>query len=109
MTNEDLMRHLANWADYMKQPTHKLGYPSQSLCMNGGGGSSDDEFEILCDEVDTRCAKIMDGIIDSISMPQRVAVNHVWLHVNHFYPTQDLDYEEALERINRLADKRGLL
>lgn len=108
MTNEDLMRHMANWADYMKVPTHKLGYPSQSLCMSSGGGSSDDEFEHMCSEVDIRCAQIMDGIIDSISMPQRVAVNHVWLHVKHCYPTQELDYIEALEHIGKLADKRGL-
>lgn len=109
MTNEDLMRHMANWADYMKVPTHKLGYPSKSLCLETGGGSSDDEFEHMCAEIDTRCAKIMDGIIDSITQPQRTAVNHVWLHVEHHYPTQALDYEEALEHIRRLADKRGLI
>lgn len=109
MTNEDLMRHMANWADYMKVPTHKLGYPSKSLCMATGGGSSDDEFDHMCSEVDIRCAQIMDGIIDSISQPQRVAVNHVWLHVKHCYPTQILDLEEAYEHIGKLADKRGLV
>lgn len=109
MTNEDLMRHMANWADYMKQPTHKLGYPSKSLCISSGGGSSDEEFNILCDEVDIRCAQIMEGIIDSISLPQRVAVNHVWLQVKHCYPTQELDLNEAYANINRLAEKRGLI
>lgn len=109
MTNEDLMRHMANWADYMKQPTHRLGYPSKSLCISSGGASGEDEFDIMCEEVDIRCAQIMDGIIDSISMPQRVAVNHVWLHVKHCYPTHELDYEEALEHIGKLADKRGLV
>ncbi len=109
MTNEDLMRHMANWADYMKVPTHRLGYPSKSLCISSGGASGEDEFDIMCEEVDIRCAQIMDGIIDSISMPQRVAVNHVWLHVKHCYPTQILDLEEAYENISKLADKRGLV
>jgi hypothetical protein len=108
MTNEDLMRHMANWADYMKVPTHKLGYPSQSLCMSTGGGSSDDEFEHMCNEVDIHCAKIMDGIIDSISLPQRTAINHHWLGVKHCYPTQILDIEEAYQNIKKLCDKRGL-
>lgn len=108
MTNEDLMRHMANWADYMKVPTHKLGFQSKSLCFESGGSSSDDEFEHMCNEVDIRCAKIMEGIIYSISKPQIVAVEHVWLHVAHHYPTQELDYSEALENIIRLANKRGL-
>lgn len=108
MTEERLAWHLANWADYMRQPSSKLGYPSKSLMIASGGGSSDEEFDIMCEEVDTKCAQAMDGIIDSITQPQRTAINHVWLKVSHHYPTQDLDYLEALEHINKLADKRGL-
>ncbi len=100
--------HLSNWSDYMKQPRSKLGYPSKSLCIASGGGSSDDEFENMCDEVDTQCAQAMDSIIDSISKPQRTAINHIWLKVAHHYPTQSLDYEEAIESILKLVSKRGL-
>lgn len=108
MDNLRLEWHLQNWSYYMQKDTHRLGYPSKSLCISSGGASGEDEFDIMCEEVDIRCAQIMDGIIDSISMPQRVAVNHVWLHVKHCYPTHALDYEEALEHIGKLADKRGL-
>jgi hypothetical protein len=108
MTDERLAWHLGNWADYMKQPSSKLGYPSKSLCIASGGASGDDEFDIMCDEVDAQCAQAIDSIIDSITLPQRTAINHQWLNVAHHYPTQELDYVEALENIIRLANKRGL-
>jgi len=108
ITLERLDWLLGNWSDYMQQPSSKLGYPSKSLCMSSGGASGEDEFEIMCDEVDTKCAQAMDSIIDSISQPQRTAINHVWLKVSHHYPTQSMDYEEAIESILKLAHKRGL-
>jgi hypothetical protein len=108
MTLERLDWLLANWADFMRQPSSKLGYPSKSLCLATGGGSSDDEFDAMCDEVDTQCAQAIDSIIDSITLPQRTAINHQWLNVAHHYPTQELDLVEALENIIRLANKRGL-
>lgn len=108
MTDERLAWHLGNWADYMKQPSSKLGYPSKSLCMSSGGASGEDEFDILCNEADVNVAKTMDGIIDSITLPQRVAVNHVWLNVKHHYPTQELDLEEAYKNIIKLCLKRGV-
>jgi hypothetical protein len=109
MTEQRLAWHLANWADYMKQDTHRLGYPSKSIVLASGGGSCEDEFEIMCNEVDIKCAQSLDSIIDSITKPQRIAINHVWLHVIHHYPTQELDYVEALDNINRLSEKRGLI
>lgn len=108
MTDERLAWHMANWADYMKQPSSKLGYPSKSLCMSSGGSSGEDEFDIMCEEVDTKCAQAIDSIIDSISLPQRTAINHTWLGVKHCYPTQELDLDEAYQSIKRIADKRGL-
>jgi hypothetical protein len=109
MTVDRLEWLLGNWADYMKQPSHKLGYPSKSLCMSSGGASGEDEFDIMCDEVDTKCAQAIDSIIDSLSMPQRTAVNHVWLNVTHHYPTHELDLLEAQESMIRLCVKRGVI
>ncbi len=109
MTNERLAWHLANWADYMKQPSHKLGYPSKSMCMSSGGASGEDEFDIMCTDADIKCAQAIDSIIDSLSMPQRTAINHVWLSVKHHYPTQDLDLVEAHESMIRLCVKRGVI
>lgn len=113
MTNDRITYHLENWRDYMKRDTHKLGYPAKSLMIASGGGNGigidNDAFDIMTDEMDINLAQKMDSIIDSISKPQRVAINHVWLGVPHHYPTQEMDYEEALESIGRLADKRGLM
>jgi hypothetical protein len=109
MTNDRLMWQLENWRDWMQRDTHKLGYPSKSACMSSGGASGEDEFDVMCDECDSRCADVLDKIIDSISMAQRTAVNHAWLKVSNHYPTQELDYLEAIENISRLADKRGLV
>jgi len=109
MTPERLDWHLDNWSIMLKTTSGlKLGYPSKSLILQGGGGSCADEFEIMCDEVDLKCGEAMDGIIDSISQPQRTAINHVWMSVPHHYPTQELDYDEALESITKLAIKRKL-
>lgn len=108
MTNDRLEWQLENWALYMKRPSSKLGYPSKSMCISSGGVSGVDEFELMCEESDTQCAITMDSIIDSISQPCRVAINHHWLGVAHHYPTQLLDYDIALGQILKLARKRGL-
>lgn len=109
MDTQRLDWHLENWTLYMKRDSNKLGYPQRSLCIAGGGESVRDAFEIMCEESDIVSAKAMDGIIDSISRPQRTAINHVWLKVSHHYPTQELDYGEAREAIIKLANKRGLM
>lgn len=100
---------LENWAEWMQCPSHKLGYPSQSLCISSGGASGVDEFEIMCDGADISCAISLDSIIDSLSMPQRIAINHQWLKVAHHYPTHDMDIFEAYEAIMRLCNKRGVI
>jgi len=109
MQTDRIEWHLHNWAEYMRRPTHKLGYPSKSLCLSSGGSSGADEFEIMCDNADASSAQAIDSIIDSISQPQRIAVNHEWLKTNHHYPTHLMDYDEAIQSISRIADKRGLI
>ena len=109
MTLERLDWLLENWAIWMRHDAHKLSYPSKSLCMSSGGASGDDEFENMCEDADLHCAQGMDSIVDSISKPQRTAINHVWLSVAHHYPTQALDYEEAIESLVKLCNKRGLI
>ncbi len=109
MTPERLDWHLENWQRYCKAGEDlQLGYPSKSLVMLSGGASCAEEFDIMCEEVDIHCAEKMDAIIDSLSKPQQTAINHVWLQVSHHYPTQELDYVEAIERLHLLVIKRKL-
>jgi hypothetical protein len=110
MNIDRLEWHLENWVKLMQHgDSHKLGYPSKSLCMMGGGAIGEDDSEIMGEEADTVAANALDAIIDSISLPQRTAVNHHWLGVWHHYPTQELDLDEAYTAIMKLADKRGLV
>lgn len=96
------------WRDWMQQDSTRLGFPKRSLFIASGGAASDDTFDILCEESDASAARTMNAIINSISLPQRTAINHAWLKVEHHYPTQDLDYELAIENIIKLCKKRGL-
>lgn len=110
MTLDRLDWHLSNWSQWMQSSdTNRLGYPKKSLMIASGGGSSDDEFEAMCEAADVTCAIALDSIIDSITKPQRTAINHVWLKVAHHYPTQELDYEEAIFHILKIAIKRGVM
>lgn len=100
---------LDNWAEYMHSDRHRLGFPRRSLMLATGGGGATDAFEIMCDEVDTHCAEQLDAMIDSLKLPQRVAINHRWLKVSHHYPTQAYDLEMACEQLMAMADKRGMI
>jgi hypothetical protein len=109
VTQDRLEWHLSNWATWMKQPTNRLGYPKQSLCFMSGGSSGSDEFEVMCEQSDVRSASILDKVIDSISIPQRTAINHHWLQVKNHYPTQELDLDEAYSAIIKILIKRGVV
>ena len=108
MRFDRLQWHLGNWRDWMKHDDSGLGFPKASLCFQSGGGASADTFEVLCEEVDTKCALEMNALIDSLTFPYKTAINHVWLKVKHHYPTKDLDYSIALEKLLILAEKRKM-
>lgn len=101
--------HLENWADFMRVDQNRLGYPRRSLMIASGGSSTADAFEIMCEEVDVKCAEQIDALIDSLRPPQRVAINHHWLKVKHCYPTQEYDLEMAYVALTAMAEKRGIV
>lgn len=100
---------LENWAHYMRQPSHKLGYPSRSLCICSGGAASDDAFESMCDDMDTGHAITLDAMIDSLPPAQSCAIHHKWLHA--VYKMRDIEaaYMMALDNLMMMADRRGLV
>ena len=109
MERQRLEWHLENWRDYMRRPSSKLGYPSRSMVVASGGDSAVDVFEEMCESADATSAMTMDAMIDSLKTPQRVAIYHQWLKTNHYYPTQEYDYDEAISSLAKMADKRGLV
>ena len=108
----ELMRlewHLENWRDYMRTPSHKLGYPSKSLCISSGNGSAIESFEIECEKVDLQCAITMEAMIDSLPREQSCAINHKWLHAVYALRNIEHAYEMAIDNLMVMADKRGLV
>jgi hypothetical protein len=101
--------HLGNWADWMRRPSNKLGYPTHSLCIANGGGSTVDAFEIMCEEVDAQCARAMDAMIDSLPPNQAMAINHKWLASVYRMRDMETAYEMALDNLLTMAERRGMV
>ena len=108
MTLERLEWHLENWSVWMKGDSLRLGYPSRSMIFATGGSSGNEEFDIMCEQADKAKAREMNGLIDSLQKPYITAINHVWLKTPFCWPTQDMDYEVALERLIELAKRRKI-
>lgn len=101
--------HLQNWADWMRRPSNRLGYPTHSLCIASGGGSTVDAFEIMCEEVDAKCARAMDAMIDSLPPNQAMAINHKWLASVYRMRDMETAYEMALDNLLTMAERRGMI
>lgn len=112
MTLERLYQCLEEWQEYYKhsnvETEFSLGYPRESLVIQCGGSSSPDTFDHMCDEIDSAVVRHMDSMVDSLNFPQRDAIRHSWLGESKCWPTHELDYDEALFNLLKLADKRGL-
>lgn len=112
MTLSRLYEYLEIWRDYYQinnvEQEMQLGYPKQSLVIMTGGGSSIDAFDEMCDAVDVKLALELDALIDSLKFPHRDAIHHQWLGNAKVWPTHEMDYSDALDRLMRLAEKRGM-
>ena len=80
-----------------------------SLVVQCGGSSSPDTFDHMCEEIDSKVVRDIDALIDSLSFPQRDAMRHKWLGNSKTWPTQEMDYADALESLLKLAEKRGMV
>lgn len=96
---------LHNWARWMKQDSHKLGYPQKSILMASGGESSHDAFQDMLDSMDLNHVQAMDAIIDSLEPIQRQAI-----YARYLKDKKPFRYEYqlslAMDNIMTLADKR---
>ena len=79
MKIERLMVILEDWADYMKQDNHKLGYPSKVSYMSTGGESTSDVFEEMVGKTDSENVKVLNACIHSLDKGQREAIYARWL------------------------------
>lgn len=83
--------HLDNWAGWMHARDNKQDYPHKSAGLMGMGGESVDTFDIMCDAEDTKCAQVVDAIIDDLVAHERMALEHV--HLASVFSFKRLDME----------------
>lgn len=103
-----LVAIMTQWADWQKGYTMKLGYPSCSAGMSGGGIHS---FEDMCDSVDGETMRVVDGVIQEDLTPiERAAILRRYGVAAVF---RFRDYEgvlmQAHERLMVLLPRKGVI
>jgi DNA-directed RNA polymerase specialized sigma24 family protein len=105
MEKARLSEILLNWSKWMRQDSHRLGYPSKSSFLSSGGDSSGDSFELMLSDMDLEHCRTMDALIDSLPTQQKKAIYSRYLHEK-----KAIDYafqlELALSTLLSLASKR---
>jgi len=71
---ERLLSILEDWALFMKQDNHRLGYPSKSIGMSSGGESTSESFAEMCSAQDMSNIRTIDAIIHSLPKEQQDAI-----------------------------------
>lgn len=108
MTIDRLLDILSDWASWMQQPNHKLGYPSKSAFLQSGGESTTDAFDMMVEAADLKSVMAIDSIIDSLPNSQIMAINARYLG-----SIKPRDYEHqldmAMDNLLTIATKRDLV
>lgn len=96
---------LQDWAKWMKIDNHGLGYPNKSTMLLSGGESSNDVFEHMIEESDSRNVRIVDACIESLVPDQKKAVYAQFFNLKK---TQfhERDYSLALDNLLTMVSRR---
>jgi|TARA_R110001592_G_scaffold214452_1_gene467394 hypothetical protein len=100
-----LIAILEDWSRWMKQDSHKLGYPNKTSYLSSGGESTVDVFEHMIDEADKENVKIINACIDSLPINQKKAIYYRWLKGNKpiFY---ERNFDLAMDNLLTIVGKR---
>ena len=100
-----LLDLLDNWAKWMKQDNHKLGYPSQINYFSTGGASTLETFNEMIDESEYKNIKIIDACIHSLETEQKKAIYAKWLNEKKpmYY---DLKLDLAMDNLMTMLSRR---
>lgn len=111
-------RYLLLWAAwYRNGKAARLGYPARSLAFATGGDSQrfDDWAEIEAEKAERTAAKVVDALVEGLSLRESCAVRHTWLDepwpemlVIRYGPCE-LSYGTALAELERGINERGLV
>lgn len=104
-----LVALLTEWADWQRGYRMKLGYPSHSAGMGGGGLQS---FDDMCDAVDSESMRITDAVIQDLPPAQCAAIMRRYGVAAVFrFPRQN--YEQCLmdahERLILELPRKGVI
>lgn len=119
MTARDDMQHIkrsvdalvllmTDWAAWQKGYRIKLGYPTHSAGMGGGGLQS---FEDMCEAVDSETMRIVDGVVQEDLTPiERAAILRRY-GVAAVFRFRDYEgtLQQAHERLMALLPKKGCI
>ena len=108
MTDERLLWHLENWAEWQRRGNHYgTGYASRA--SGGIGRSGNTDFEAMVATADARCALAVDTILDGLPPAERSSVHHYHLGAVFRFPHVGLGAEIAYERAKNTIRIRLLL
>lgn len=68
--------HLANWANWMRRPCLRLGYPSSSKVVRSCAGDTWEDWE---GDDAHYCATVSDAVIDGLLPIHQAAIQNVYL------------------------------
>lgn len=68
------MHLLREWARWMKEDNHGLGYPKKSIGMSSGGESSYGALDEMIEKNDLANIKTLDTVIHDLDPEQRKAI-----------------------------------
>jgi len=99
-----LISLLEDWSRWMKNDSHKLGYPDKVNYMSTGGYSAN-VFDDMCDKADNDNVQTLDAIIDSLPKDQKQAI-----YARFLKEKKPLYYEQklnlAIDNLLTIADRR---
>jgi len=103
MNIEYLMYLLDEWARWMKQDDHGLGYPKRSLGISTGGASG--SFDEMYESSELEKIKIVDSVIHSLDNEQVKAIYARYLGSKKpmYY---ELKLEHAVDNLLTIVGRR---
>lgn len=108
-TLEALVALLEDWADWQRSYKPRLGYPSRSLTCYSEGSQ---DFESLCDAVDSQTFASVDACVQDLVPAQRAAVMRRYGIAAVFRFPRD-NYESCLmlahEALTKALQRKGVM
>lgn len=108
MASDHVEHQLANWADWHRNSSTNLGYPTKAMVALGGGQSVEGVFEYFCECADRHAAEVMETLVNDLLITERTAVYHHWLGCKIKPDNQEQALEDAYCRLAVKMGGRGL-